>query len=156
MANCSRERSCLSSLSLKVNINTSIIELNHNVLLRWCMVPSRVAPNCFRDIWDIWWMCSKVRRLCIRAYNFIYSVTQTNIKKSLRQDLFSQPFKETLVYTKMQISLIFLAAKIAIARSWKSPSISFYLNRAKLSWIMINEKVTAVLMNIIYLFIKKM
>lgn len=42
-------------------------------------------------------------------------------------------------------AFIFKAARISIARSWKSPTITFELLKAKLLWIMINERLSAIL-----------
>lgn len=40
---------------------------------------------------------------------------------------------------------IFTAAKITIARAWESPVISVTLVKHKISWIIINEKLTSIL-----------
>lgn len=46
-------------------------------------------------------------------------------------------------YKRWLVTLIYLAARIAIARSWKSPTIQFSLVKSKLSWIMVNERLLA-------------
>lgn len=42
-------------------------------------------------------------------------------------------------------NIYFLAARISIARSWRSPTILFDLLKAKLSWMMVNECLSAIL-----------
>lgn len=62
----------------KVSINTTLIEANYKTLLRWYLVPTRVArmhpstsPNCFRrcgqlgTMYHIWWQCPLVTRFWI-------------------------------------------------------------------------------------------
>lgn len=93
------ERQNIAQGATRSLINTSIIEANYKVLLRWYMVPTRLAsyvpdasPLCFPGygqegtMYHIWWRCPKVRRYWIRVYNFIYTLTQINLVKS-RRDL---------------------------------------------------------------------
>lgn len=76
-------------------INTSIVEANYKVLLRWYLVPAglatfvpRASSKCFwgcgqeGTAYHIWWQCPKVQRFLIRVYNLIYTLTQTNLAKS--------------------------------------------------------------------------
>lgn len=80
-------------------INISLIA-NFKVLMRWYMVPARLAtflpeasPRCFcgcgqlGTMYHIWWQCPKVRRYWIRVYNFIYTLTQVNLIKSPKRAL---------------------------------------------------------------------
>lgn len=149
-----------AQLASKGYINTSLIEANYKVLLRWYMVPARIAtyipgasPLCFRGcggegtIYHTWWSCPKVRRYWIRIYNFIYSLTQVNLTKSPQQALLGCPLEGVPRYTKKLISFVFTAARIAIARSWRKPLIPFELVKAKLTWIMINERLSAILLD---------
>lgn len=52
-----------------------------------------------------------------------------------------------LRHTKKLISFIYTASRIAIARSWRKPLIPFELVKAKLMWIMINERLSAILLD---------
>ena len=87
------EWNTLAQFNSKSLVNTSLIEANYKVFLRWYMVPVRLAaavreasPQCFRGcgergtVLHIW--CPKVRRFWIRVYNFIYSLTLINLVKS--------------------------------------------------------------------------
>lgn len=139
-------------------VNTSMIEANYKVMMRWYMVPERIAtfvpgasPRCFRGcnvngtFYHTWWTCPKVRRFWIRTYNLIYSLTQANLVKSPLHALLGRPVEGTSKSMRRLITFIFVAARISIAKSWKSPTVPFYLLKAKLSWIMINERLTAIL-----------
>ena len=129
------------------------------------MVPVRVAtfvpgasPRCFRGcaadgtMYHVWWLCPKVRRFWIRTYNFIYSLTQVNLRKSPLDALLGRPVKGTPKCTKKLIAYIFTAARISIARSWRSPTVPFYLLKVKLSWIMVNERLSAILADKVDMF----
>lgn len=139
-------------------INTSIIETNYKVLLRWCMVPARLAtyvptasPLCFRScgqegtMYHVWWQCPKVRRYSIRVYNFIYTLTQVNLVKSPKQALLGGRVERVSKPQRRLITFIFISAKIIIAKSWKTAALPFAQLKHKLSWIMLNERMTAIL-----------
>lgn len=130
------------------------------------MVPMRIAsyvqdasPNCFRRCGQeglgcyIKWACPKVKRFWIPVYKCIYSVTQMNLKKSCWQVLLNQCIEEAPRHANKLISFIFPTARITIAKSWKSLSVSFALH-AKLAWIMVDEKQTAILNDKLHLFEK--
>lgn len=139
-------------------INTSLIEAYYKVLMRWYMVPVRVAtyvpgasPQWFRGcgmdgtMFHIWWTCPKVRKFWIRTYKFIYSLTQVNLIKSPLQALLGCPVEGTSKHIRRLIAFIFIASRISIAKSWKSSTIPFHLLKYKLSWIMVNERLSAIL-----------
>lgn len=85
----------------KISINTTLIEANYKTLLRWYLVPTRVAkmhpsalPACFRccgqmgTMFHVWWQCPVVARFWIRIFNLVYSVTGVNIRRSPEPALF--------------------------------------------------------------------
>lgn len=154
----SEEWSKIIQNASKSIINTSLIEANYKVLMRWYMVPERIAtfvpgasPRCFRGcntngtMFHTWWTCPKVRRFWIRTYNLIYSLTQVNLIKSPMHALLGRPVEGASKSMRRLIAFIFMAARISIAKSWKSCSVPFYLLKAKLSWIMVNERLSAIL-----------
>lgn len=126
--------------------------------MRWYMVPTRIAAyvpgassSCFQGcgmegtVLHIWWSCPKVKCFWILIYNFIYSLTQVNLLKSPQQALLGGPVDRT---TRQAGKLfIFTAARIAIARSCRTPTIPFDLVESKLSWIMINERLSVILLD---------
>lgn len=57
-------------------------------------------------------------------------------------------------HTQTLIYFIFLAAKITIATSWKSPVIDIAFMKHKLTWIMLNEKILSSLREKQFLFIE--
>lgn len=63
------------------------------------------------------------------------------LKKTQQQALLGQPILEALRHVWRLISFVF----IAVAQSWKTPTISFDLVKTEFSWIMINEKLSAIL-----------
>lgn len=79
-----------------------------------------------------WWSCPKVKRFWIHIYHFIYSLTQVNQIKSPQQALQGHPVGGTLRQAGKLIAIIFMAARIAIARSWRTPTIPFDLVKSKL------------------------
>lgn len=92
--------------SLEVSINASIIVANYKVLLRWYMVPDRLAtytpvasPVCFRGCgqvgmaYHIWWQCSKVRQFSIIGYNF-YLYPHPSQSKSSKHTLLESMVEE--------------------------------------------------------------
>lgn len=53
--------------------------------------------------------------------------------------------QEATKHVRRLVSFIFIAAQITIARYWKSAIIPFGMAKAKLSWIMVNERFSAIL-----------
>lgn len=128
-------------------------------LIRWYMSPSRLAscaPGtssslCFRGcgpeglFLHFCWTCSKVRRFWLRVYNFIYSLTGTNLQKTQQQALLGKLVQEVPGHTRQLIAFVSIAERKAIARSWESPTVQFDLFKVKNSWILINENLSAIL-----------
>ena len=150
----------MSTCAYASYLNTSLIEANYKVLLRWYMVPTRIASYvpgasslCFRGggmegtVLHVWWACPRVKRFWICVYNFIYSLTQVNLRKSPQQALLRRPVDGTQRRAGTLIAFIFTAARIAIAKSWRCPVIPFTLVKSKLSWIMVNERLAAILLD---------
>lgn len=139
-------------------IVTSLIEANNKIIMRWYMVLASLAtfipeasPRCFRGcgrlgtMYHVWWQCPKVRHYWIRVYNFMYTLTQVNLVKSPRQALSGTKVESVSKFRRRLIAYVFTVAKIIIAKSWKSAVVPFNQLKYKLSWIMLNERMTATL-----------
>lgn len=98
------------------------------------MVPTRIAKrnmqassHCFQkcgqvgSMIHIWWLCPKVTRFWIRAFNLIRSVTGPNISRKPESALFEKLDDDIPKMKKRLISYIILAARIAIVRCWNEP-----------------------------------
>lgn len=144
----------------KISINTTLFEANYKTLLRWYLVPTRVAkmhpsasPTCFRrcgqmgTMFHVWWQCPVVTRFWIRIFNLVYSVTGVNIRRSLEPALFQKLPDEVAKKLTKLIVYIFLAARITIAKYWKQSMVPLDYVKNKLNWIMVNDRLTCVLRN---------
>uniref|UniRef100_A0A803JBX6 Reverse transcriptase zinc-binding domain-containing protein n=1 Tax=Xenopus tropicalis TaxID=8364 RepID=A0A803JBX6_XENTR len=140
--------------------NTSLLETTYKVLMRWYMVPSRlhkinpqISKDCFRrcghtgSMFHIWWDCPNVQRYWSRIYNIIYSVTQINLRKDPQNALLNGKIPNLNRYTRSLISFIFLTAKITIAKFWKTTQIPISHFKSKMNWVMVNERLTSVLLD---------
>uniref|UniRef100_A0A803KB25 Reverse transcriptase domain-containing protein n=1 Tax=Xenopus tropicalis TaxID=8364 RepID=A0A803KB25_XENTR len=140
------------------SINTSLLEAGYKVLLRWYLVPSRLHkinnqcdPQCFRKcgsegtVYHIWWQCSRVQRFWTRVYQMIYSVTGINLPKSPEHALLGMKIPNINKNARTLINQIFTAAKLTIAKAWKSPLLPIPQLKNKINWILVNEKLTSIL-----------
>lgn len=131
----------IAQAASKSLINTSVIEANYKVILRWYMVQTRLAtyvlgasPKCFRGcgqdgtIYHIWWQCPKVQRFWIRVYNFIFILTQINLIKFPKHALLGLKVDAASKNQRRLLTFIFISA------------IPFDQLKHKLSWLMINER----------------
>lgn len=142
--------------ALRPLINTSIIEANYKVLLRWYMVLARLvtyipgaSSKCFRGCgqegtaYHIWWQFPKVKRFWVRVYNSIFSVTQMNLTKFPKHALLGCKVEGASENQRRLFTFIFVSTKITISRNWKSASIPFDQLKHKLSQLMLNKRLTA-------------
>lgn len=67
-----------------------------------------------------------------------------NLAKSPQQALLGKPVEGILGHVRRLMAFIFTAARLSIARSWRLPIIPFDLLKAKLTLIMINERMVAI------------
>lgn len=74
----------------------------------------------------------------MRVHFFILSVTMVNITNDSSVALLSKPVENVPRHTQSLIYYMFLAAKIA----WKSPALDIVLIKRKLTWIMLNGKIS--------------
>lgn len=86
----------------------------------------------------------KVRNKILLCSMLISKILQIKFHKTI----INQLLHKNLIY------FIFVAAKITIAKSWKTKTIPFYILKAKLSWIMVNGCLSAILHDKISLFEK--
>lgn len=118
----------MAKFASKAYINTSLIQVNYKILLRWYMVPVRVAtyvPGTFPLFHGIWhrrhsipYMVDMpiIRRFWICIYNFIFSLTQVNLIKSPQQGLLGSPVEGVPGHMNKRI---IYPSRIVVARSWK-------------------------------------
>uniref|UniRef100_A0A6I8Q4E7 Reverse transcriptase domain-containing protein n=1 Tax=Xenopus tropicalis TaxID=8364 RepID=A0A6I8Q4E7_XENTR len=140
------------------SINTSLPEAGYKVLLRWYLVPARLhkinnaySSQCFRGCgeegtaYHIWWQCPRVQCFWTRVYELIFSATEINLRKSPEQALIGTKIPNINKHSRTLITQIFIAAKLTIAKSWKSPLLPIQQLKHKINWILVNEKLTSIL-----------
>lgn len=93
----------------------------------------------------IWWTCPVARRLWIRVFNLLRTLTSLTLPRVPSEALLNKPILNASKWHRLLIGHIFTATKLIIAKSWKSPSLSFEAVKQKIQWILINEKLTAIL-----------
>lgn len=86
-------------------------------------------------------------RFWILIYHLVLSVTGVNLRENLEQALFNVPIPDIPTGTRKLIYFIFLAAKLAIASSWKTQLLSLYLVKSKLGWIMVHCRLSSIMNN---------
>lgn len=99
--------------------------------------PGRLVPPCLVGLPK----SLKILNLCIPFY--IFNDRNKSLKNPTPNFMEPTHFRGTETCRRL-ISFMYLAACIAIARLWKSPTISLDMVKTKLSWIMISEKLLAV------------
>lgn len=137
-------------------INISLIEANLKVLMRWYLVPSRLAtmfssasPLCFRDcqaqgsMLHIWWECPRLRGFWNKVLARIRKVSGLPVTKSPQVALLNAPIPRIAKHTQKLITLMLLGAKTTITKAWKQPTVSFQEAKRKISWIMSQEKLVS-------------
>lgn len=50
--------------------------------------------------YHVWWTCPKIERFWICIYNFIFCLTQINLRKSILQAFLNKPVKEVSIHSK--------------------------------------------------------
>lgn len=141
-------------------INIALVEANLKILMRWYMVPTRIAkiypnasPLCFRNcghigsMIHIWWECPKIRGLWNKIFHIIRKITNIPIPKTPQYALLNFFNPDIPKLAQNLIRFILLGAKITIARVWKQPTVSFMLVKRKISWIMTQEKTVSILLD---------
>lgn len=141
-------------------LNISLIEANMKVLMRWYLLPSRLAtmfssasPLCFRDcqaqgsMLHIWWECLRLRGFWNKVFAIIRKVSGLPVTKSPQVALLNAPIPRTAKHTQKLITFMLLGAKTTIAKAWKQPTVSFQAAKRKISWIMSQEKLVSTMMD---------
>lgn len=79
-------------------------------------------------------------------WNKIFSLIRKTIGFAIKQDptiaLLNCLIPKTSKPNQTLIWFILLGAKMTITRSWKSPTVSFRLAKQKITWIMMQEKIS--------------
>ncbi|XP_018421345.1 PREDICTED: uncharacterized protein LOC108794750 [Nanorana parkeri] len=122
-------------------LNVSLSEANFKVFSRWYLVPSRLAlmypgtsPLCFRGcalegtMYHIWWTCPRIRNFWGGVFNLIFRVVGIRVPRDPRLALLNDTIPETPKHTRRLINFIVLAAKVTIAKTWKTPRVPLSQN----------------------------
>ena len=92
----------------------------------------------------IWWTCPRVRRLWIRIYALLRNIFQVTLKKDPYEALLCKPIPDLTRAQRQLAQHLFTATKLTIARSWKTPLLSFEAAKNRMNDILVNEKFTAI------------
>ena len=135
----------------KCSCNVLFLENAYKVLYRWYYTPVRLArfipnysPLCFRgcsqedSMANIWWSCPRACRLWIRVYTLLHNLFQINIKRDPYAALLGKPIVELLRPERQLAQHLFTAARLTIARAWKTPTLSFEAVKNCLNDVMVN------------------
>ena len=146
-------------------LNVSLIESNLKVLMRWYLVPSRLAsmfptasPLCFRDcqaqgtMLHIWWDCPKIRGFWNKIFNLIRKVTGVPVEKNPQVALLGTRIPQASKQMQKLITFMLLGAKTTLAGAWKQPRVSIMAAKKKISWVMTQEKLVSSILNTSQLF----
>lgn len=91
----------------------------------------------------IWWTCPKACRLWIRVYALLRNIFHTNIQRDPYEALLYKPIVE-LLRPERQLALhLFNAAKLTIAKAWRTAILSFEAVKNCMNDVLVNEKLTA-------------
>lgn len=141
-------------------LNVSLVEANLKVVTRWYLVPTRQiklfpqsSPLCFRGCdllgshLHILWQCPKIRSFWNKVFNLIRTVTGAVLSQDPTIALLNKNIPNITKYKQRLIHFMLLGAKITIGHAWKSPSVSFQLAKQKITWIMIQEKTSSIILD---------
>lgn len=130
--------------SYKGILNASLMEAGIKVLKRWYLVPACLArmyptasAECFRGfslrgtILHIWWECLRIRNIWNKVFCMFCKLTGAPIAQQVHVALLNDS-PQGLSRPMRRLVHFVLAAKVTIARSWKSTSIFFYRLKHKL------------------------
>lgn len=141
-------------------LNISLAEADLKVISRWYLVPThpakfypRSSPLCFRgcghlgSLLHIFWECPRIRGYWKKIFNLIRKVTGKTVPQNPIIALLNQKIPKLPKSDQIPIHFILIGAKLTIARAWKSPKVSFYLTKYKVSWIMYKEKISNIILD---------
>lgn len=117
------------------------------------MLYPATSPLCFRgcnlrgDMLHSWWECPKIRGFWNKMFSLIGKVPSIPVQKSPHIALLNSSVESAHKNMQRLIFFILLGTKLTIAKSWKKPTVSVRLAKRKISWIMVQEKITSVLLN---------
>lgn len=140
--------------------NVSLIEANLKVLTRWYLTLSKLFrmfpsanPLCFRgcemvgSMAHVWWECPRLRSFWKKVFNLIFKVTGLQVPRTPEVALLNACIPKTSKLSWILIHFIFLGATGTLAKAWKQPRVSFLAVICKVSWIMIQEKLSSILLD---------
>lgn len=133
-------------------------EALYKVLLRWYLVPSRIAKaypdtsaNCFRgcsargDVLHTWWTCPFVLRFWHKVYKLLSRLFHTTLRRDPWQALLHFPITTLRGPQRKLATFVLMAAKQTIAHAWKKQTIPYAEFRARIQGFYINEHLSSIL-----------
>lgn len=108
---------------------------------------------CFRgcnprgDMLDVWWECPKIRSFWKKIFSLIRKVANVPVQKSPHIALLKLPVESPFKSMERLIFFILLGTKLTLGKSWKKPTVSVFLAKRKISWIMAQEKIAGILLD---------
>lgn len=140
--------------------NVVASEANYKVLMRWYLVPSRIAKflpeypqTCFRGCKDkgthihIWWTCPLVQRFWATTFQMASTLHHVTLEPNLTIALLNLIPQD---YTRAQRCLLlhlFTAAKQMIAKAWKTSALSIIKMKNRITQAMIHSKIEATIID---------
>lgn len=135
-------------------------EANYKVLMRWYLVPARIAKflpnypaNCFRGCNEqgthahIWWSCSIAQEFWAAIFQIASTLFQHPIEPDPAIALLNLiPSDFTRSQTRLLLQLT-TAAKQTIARAWKTPKLSLAEAKNRVTQAMIHSKIEATILD---------
>lgn len=88
---------------------------------------------------------SPSHRILARVLGLLYSLLHIPIHKDAKIALLHCRIQGLFSYQQMLASYLVIAAKRALARAWKKPSVSFAMVKSIFTDLIINEKITSIL-----------
>lgn len=95
----------------------------------------------------IWWSCPRACKLWVRVYALIWNLFHVNLKRDPFEAFLAKPIAELLRPVRQLAQHIFTAAKLTIAKAWKTSMLSFEVVKNRMNDVTVNEKLTAILLD---------
>ena len=136
--------------------NIIALEAGYKVLMRWYLVPSRIAkyaPNCTGHCYrgcitegtyfHTWWTCPIVQKFWDKIFKMVNAVTKLRILPDPKLALLNlKPINLTHTHFKL-LTQLFTAAKQTIAKAWKTPILSTTETKNRMNIAMTHAKMEA-------------
>lgn len=116
------------------SINTATVESNYKLLMRWYLVPQRLAKlnpapavsdKCFRDCLSTgtllhkWWDCPKIKQFWTDIYQIIFTLFGKQLPKNQQEALLNLKPKNFTNNSFHPLAFLFIADK-TLAKAWWS------------------------------------